>query len=228
VSILPLPDLTPEASHTPFSDAVHPMDSIHFSSLDAYAGQPGALAGVAFWPRAGARIIDMIIHYTITICSGFLFGALLATVAALRHTRVQVLLAHRRPGGITLFVLALLASVAFQAICEGLHGSSPGKRLFSIVVVQEDASPCRLGSAWTRSFAYFIDSLFFGLVGYFNMQKTPQQQRHGDDWAHTIVSHRSSVAPQNLSGLGQFAAATFLATLAYSTLIILGLLVNLT
>jgi uncharacterized RDD family membrane protein YckC len=182
---------------------------------------------VSFWPRAVARAIDLAVHYFIAICSGFLFGMLLAVVAALQHTSVRALLAHRKRGGIALFAFALLASVVFQAICEGLHGSSPGKRLFSMAVVQEDGSPCRMGSAWIRSFAYFIDSLFFGLIGYFSMQKTPQQQRHGDEWAHTVVCQRSKVEPQNLRGAGQFALALFLATLAYSALMILGLLVNL-
>lgn len=215
MSITPLPDLTPEP------------EGIHLSAIDAYIGRPGTLPGVGFWPRAGARVVDLAIHYCVAICSGFLFGILLAFVAVLRRTSVQSLLVHRKHGGITLFVLALLASVVFQAICEGLHGSSPGKRLFSMGVVQEDGSPCRLGSAWIRSFAYFIDSLFFGLIGYLNMQKTPQQQRHGDEWAHTIVCRRSDIAPQNLRGAAQFTLAVFLATLAYSALIILGLLINL-
>lgn len=216
MSIMPLPDLPPED------------EGIHLSAIDAYMGRPGTLPGVGFWPRAEARVIDLIVHYFVAICSGVLFGILMAFVAALQHTSVRVLLAHRKHGRIGLFALALLASVVFQAICEGLHGSSPGKRLSSMVVVQEDGSPCRLGSAWIRSFAYFIDSLFFGLIGYFNMQKTAQRQRHGDEWAHTVVCRRSDIAPQNLRGGSQFALAVFLATLAYSALIILGLLVNLT
>jgi uncharacterized RDD family membrane protein YckC len=93
-----------------------------------------------------------------------------------------------------LFAISLLGSVVLEAICEGFHGSTPGTLLLSMVVVQEDGSPCRPGSAWIRSIAYFIDSLFFGLIGYFNMPKNPQQQRHGDEWAHTIVCRRSDVA----------------------------------
>ena len=215
MSIMPMPDLQAEP------------EGIHLSALDAYIAKPGTLTGVGFWPRAGARIIDQIIHYLIAICSGFLFGALLRFVAALRHTSVRGMLGYRKLGGIALYIFALLASVAFQAICEGIHGSSPGKRLFSMVVVQEDGSRCRHGSAWIRSFAYFIDSLFFGLIGYFSMEKTPQQQRHGDEWAHTIVYRRSDVAAQNQRSMGQFTLALFLAILAYSALMILGMLVNL-
>jgi uncharacterized RDD family membrane protein YckC len=216
MSITPAPDLPPAP------------EGIHLSALDSYLGQPGTLPGVSFWPRVGARVIDMALHYFIAICGGFLFGILLAIVAGLRHTSVRVLLAHRTSGRIALYAFALLGSVVFEAICEGFHGSTPGKLLLSMVVVQEDSSPCRPGPAWIRSFAYIIDSLFFGLIGYFNMQKNPQQQRHGDEWAHTVVCRRSNIAPQNLRGIGQFTLALFFAVLAYAALIILGLLISLT
>jgi len=167
------------------------------------------------------------VHYFVAICSGFLVGVLVAIVAALRHTSAKTLLAHQSRG-IALFAFSLLGSVVLEAICEGFHGSTPGKLLFSMVVVQEDGSPCRPGSAWIRSFAYIIDSLFFGLIGYLAMQKNPQQQRHGDEWAHTIVCRRSNVAPQNLRGIGQFTLALFFAVLADASLIILGAVIRLT
>jgi uncharacterized RDD family membrane protein YckC len=216
MSITPLPDLPPEP------------EGVHLSVLDSYLGQAGALPGVSFWPRAGARVIDLVIHYFISLCSGFFVGFLLAIVAALQHTSVRTLLARRTPGGIALFVFGLLGSIAFEAICEGFHGSTPGKLILSMVVVQEDGTPCRRGSAWIRSFAYLIDSLFFGLIGYFNMQKNPQHQRHGDEWAHTIVCRRSDVAPQNLRGAGQFTLALFFAVLADAALVILGTVIKLT
>ena len=121
---------------------------------------------------------------------------------------------------------ALLGSILLEAICEGLHGSTPGKYLLGIVVVREDGTPCRLGAAFIRSFAYLIDSLFFGLIGYFAMQKTPQQQRHGDEWAHTIVCRRSWLAQQNLRGFGQFLMAFLLGAMADAALIILGLMMK--
>lgn len=213
MSITPLPDLPLEP------------DGVHLSALDSYLGQTGALPGVSFWPRVGARVIDMVVHQSIAVCSGFLVGIMLAIVAALRHIPVQLLVGHKR-NSITVVAFALLGGVVFEAICEGFHGSTPGKLLLSMVVVQEDGSPCRPGSAWIRSFAYLIDALFFGLIGYFNMQKNPQQQRHGDEWAHTVVCRRSSVASQNLKGGGQFTLACFLAILAYAALIIVGLVIN--
>lgn len=216
MSITPMPAIPPAP------------EGIHLSAIDSYIGQPGSLPGVSFWPRVGARVIDLIVHYLVAIGAGFLFGILLAIVAALQHTSVHTLLAHQSSGGVALFVFSLLGSVVLEAICEGFHGSTAGKLLLSMVVVQEDGSPCRVGSAWIRSFAYFIDALFFGLIGYLNMQKNPQQQRHGDEWAHTIVCRRSDVAAQNLRGIGRFMLALFFAVLADAALVILGLLINLT
>jgi uncharacterized RDD family membrane protein YckC len=228
VSILPLPDFTPETAQSPLDAAIQPAESIHLFALDAYSGQPGALPGVSFWPRAGARVIDMVVHYCISFCSGLLLGFSLAIVAALQHISVRTMLRGRTLHGITPFVFALLGMVAFEAICEGFHGSTPGKLMLSMVVIQEDGSPCRPGSAWIRSFAYIVDSLFFGLVGYFNMQKNPQQQRHGDEWAHTIVCRRANVAAQSLRGLGRFSLVLFFATLAAAALAILGMVIQLT
>jgi uncharacterized RDD family membrane protein YckC len=216
MSITPAPNMLPET------------EGIHLSALDSYAGQPGSLPGVSFWPRVGARVIDLVVHYGISLCAGFTVGIMLAIIAGLQHTSVRVLLAHRTRGGIAPFVFSLLGSVVLEAICEGFHGSTPGKLLLSMVVVQEDGSPCRSGAAWIRSFGYLIDSLFFGLIGYFNMQKNPQQQRHGDEWAHTIVCRRANIGQQNLRGIGQFALALFFAVLADTALIIVGLTINLT
>jgi len=214
MSITPLPDLQPEP------------EGLHLSALDSYLGQPAGLPGISFWPRVAARVIDTVLHYLLAFGGLFLVGFMLAVVAGLRHTSGQVLLGHRMPGKVP-FVFALLGSVALEAICEGFHGSTPGKLVLSMVVVQEDGSPCRPGAAWIRSFAYFVDAIFFGLVGYFNMQKNPQQQRHGDEWAHTVVCQRWDVAPQNLRGFGQFTLVLFFAAMADVALKILGTVINL-
>lgn len=94
-----------------------------------------------------------------------------------------------------------------------------------MVVVQEDGAPCRLWPAVIRELGYFVDALFFGLIGYLAMQKTLKEQRHGDEWAHTIVCERSAVAPDRLRGGGRFVLAVMLATMADAALTMVGLLV---
>jgi hypothetical protein len=43
------------------------------------------------------------------------------------------------------------------------------------------------------------------------MQSSAQQQRHGDDWAHTVVCKRNQVAPEKLQGWGRFTVALMFA-----------------
>lgn len=221
MSILPLPDPLPEGASEGQLSLLDNAEGIHLSILDSYTTRPGALLGVSFWPRVGARVIDLIVHNIIAVCAGFCFGIMVGIAAGLRHQSPALLL--RRPAnGLLIFSLALLGSIVLEAICEGLHGSTPGKLLLGFTVVQEDGSPCRFGSAVTRSFAYLIDALFFGMIGYSCMQKSPQEQRYGDEWAGTVVCRRSQLASSNVRGFAHFAAVFLLAAMADSALLILG------
>ena|SRR5713101_4241711 len=196
-----------------------------FPSFSLYSTQPGDIEGVGFWPRAGARIIDTILYYVVGYCAGILFAVLVVVAAAGHPDPLQI--AKMSQTGIIGFAVALLGAVAFHTICESVHGSTPGKLLFSMVVVQEDGSPCRPKGALIRSLAYFVDSLFFGLIGYLAMQKSAEEQRHGDEWARTIVCKRALVSPQNLRGAGKFMMGLFLAITVYAALIMTGLLLAL-
>lgn len=221
MSILPLPEPVPEAASEGPVSVLDNSAGIHLSVLDAYTGHPGTLLGVSFWPRVGARVIDLIVHNIIAVCAGFFFGIMVGIAAAIRHQDSALLL--RRPAnGVLIFTLALLGSIILEAICEGFHGSTPGKLILGFTVVQEDGSPCRFGPALIRSFAYLIDALFFGMIGYSCMQKSPQEQRHGDEWARTVVCRRSQLAPANVRGFGHFAAVFLLAAMADAVLLILG------
>jgi hypothetical protein len=95
-----------------------------------------------------------------------------------------------------------------------VHGSTLGKLVLSMVVVQEDGSLCRLKGAVVRSMGYLLDALFSGLVGYSAMQKTSLEQRHGDEWAHTVVCKCSNAPPGSLRGGGRFVMAWFFAIMA--------------
>ena len=61
-------------------------------------------------------------------------------------------------------------------------------------VIQDDGSPCRPKSAIIRELGYFVDAMFFGVIGYFAMRDDPEQKRHGDTWADTIVCKRANLA----------------------------------
>lgn len=200
--------------------------SLELSSLRAYGGEPGALEGVGFWPRAAARIIDLILHYAVSFLAGIFFATVVFIVSAGRVD--SAVLARMQHTGIAVFLFVLLGSVAYEIVCEGVHGSTFGKLVLSMAVVQEDGTPCRFGSAVIRSLAYFVDSLFFGVIGYFAMQRTPQMQRYGDEWAHTVVCKRSNLKLESRRSGGRFMLALIFALMADVAVIMVGLLLNLT
>ena len=194
-------------------------------SFGRYVAELGAVEGVTFWPRVAARIIDTILHYLIAIFTGRLFGVMIAIATGGRPD--PYLLAKMEADWDPTIYRGVLGAITFHTVMEGMHGSTPGKLALSMVVIQEDGSPCRTRAAFIRSLAYFVEALFFGLIGYAAMKGNPAQQRHGDEWAHTIVCKRSRVQPQNLRGGGRLVVALLLASMADSALILIGLLLKL-
>jgi uncharacterized RDD family membrane protein YckC len=179
--------------------------------------------GVTFWPRVGGRIIDLVVHYVIYFFAAFAFAIVIGIIAAANHTPTAPLIQKMSSFSLASFVLAWLGSVAYHTVCEAGAGTSLGKLAIGAVVLQEDGSPCRFKSALIRSLAYFVDGLFFGVVGYMAMNKTPQQQRHGDAWAHTIVAKKEQAPPASVRTVGRFFAIFVLACMADAVTAILGL-----
>lgn len=207
---------TPDPS-APFTELTAP-------TFGGYATESNVIVGVGFWPRVVSRLIDMGVDYGVGYLSGRLFGRLVV-LAAGGHIPYEVAIKFRGHS-LYVFIFAWFGVAAYHTICEGLHGSTLGKFLLSQVVIMEDGSPSRLWPAFIRSIAYSVDALFFGLVGYYCMEKSAQEQRHGDEWAHTIVCSRSDVPEGSRRGFDRFLAALFLGLIANSALLIFGLLLK--
>lgn len=201
------------------------ISSASVPTFGGYALQDQGLEGVSFWPRAIARVIDFFLHYLIGFLAGTLFRIMLE-VAAGGHIPFRILLRVSHLG-LPVFLGGLLGYTAYEVVFTTVHGSTVGKRILSMVVVQDDGSPCRLRSAVIRELGYFVDSIFFGLVGYLAMQKNRQEQRYGDQWADTVVCSRSHVAPENLRGPGRFVVALMFAAMADAAFLMVGLLIQL-
>ena len=196
-------------------------------SADAVASTPYAELGldyVGFGKRAGAHIIDTIIHFGVGLVSGIFAGIVVAIYAAATSTPVEPMLAKMQGTGAAAFALGLFGSVLYHSIMEGLHGSSIGKMLLGIVVLREDGRPCTYVQAIGRAFAFFFDSLFFGLVAHSSMKDSPRQQRYGDKWAGTVVVTRASVPKHMLRGTGRFVGVMFLALFVDGVALIAGTL----
>lgn len=224
----PDPLLPPTPPNTaPVSQPAVPAPTFTFGG---YAVGPGEIEGVQFGRRLAARLIDLALHFVIALLTGFGLGLVLGVYAGIIHQPFEPIWARATNIGLWGFLSALVGSVAYHTLCEGMGGSTLGKRILSMTVIQESGAPCRFDSALVRSLSYFVDALVFGLVAYLAMKDKVTQQRYGDQWAHTIVCMREKAPPQGLRSSGQLALGIFAGMAADSFCLglpyIIGLLVN--
>jgi uncharacterized RDD family membrane protein YckC len=86
--------------------------------------------------------------------------------------------------------MLLLVSIAYYVLCEALTGSTLGKRIVKIRVVDEDGSHPTLIAAVVRNVLRPVDAFFFYVVGAVFALTSPLGQRLGDRVAHTVVVRR--------------------------------------
>ncbi|MGH9601861.1 MAG: RDD family protein [Terriglobales bacterium] len=175
--------------------------------------------GVGFWPRVGARIIDSSVHTLAGLVTGVILGVMAAVATAAAGGNLDALAAKLDRSSPLDYVIGFLGFLAYHTICEGLHGSSLGKMLLGQVVVTDQVQPCGLPAAFKRNLAYLVDALFFGAIGYIEMQKTRLAKRHGDNWAGSFVARRSQVPMGILRGTGRFLGVLLLALVVDSAIL---------
>lgn len=143
----------------------------------------GPTHGQGFAPRAGAYLLDLLVMviagWLILFATGLAFGLLLG----LLNITPRVELLARYAG-----LLNLGAFLLYFMLSEWLGGSSPGKLLLGLRVVQQDGRPCSFGAALLRGMLRFVDSIFFCLPALLSM-RAPLHQRLGDRAARTLVVH---------------------------------------
>ncbi|HET6178515.1 MAG TPA: RDD family protein [Candidatus Sulfotelmatobacter sp.] len=210
--------LSRSITHSPFPS------SLSIPSFGGYAEPASTLQGAPFWIRLLARLIDFVIHYLTGFIAGLIFVFLLA-VASGGQPPLWVL---RRISVIhvPVFIAALFGAVAYQVICTSIYGSTLGKLLLSLQVVKDDGSLCPPKSAIIREVAYFVDAMFFGIVGYMAVRGDIQQKRYGDQWAGTIVMKRANVPPASRQGALRFVLGLMLGISADIAFMMIGLLVQ--
>lgn len=193
-------------------------------SFAGYAEPLTGLQGVSFGPRLAARIIDLMVHYIAGFVGAMLFGLLLALASGGRPP--AYILQRLSQHSIAATVAAILGWIAYNVICTSISGSTPGKLLISMQVIQDDGSPCRPASAIRRELGFFVDAMVFGLVAYFVMRRDPQQKRLGDGWADTIVCKRADVPAASRRDGTRFALGLLLAIIADVALLMIGWLIQ--
>lgn len=180
---------------------------------------------VGWGTRAGARILDMVLHFGVSITVGVFMGIVLAIASQMGVTGAATLLERLQTDTVASKFLAIFGFILYTSICEGLFGSTAGKYITGLVVLSEDGAPASYTQAVGRSFAFLIDGLFFGLIAYSAMKGSPRQQRNGDKWANTVVVTRASAPPDPLRKPLRFLGVLVLAVMLDALAIATGVLV---
>lgn len=89
---------------------------------------------------------------------------------------------------LTVVAATLAADFVYFAVCEGLTGTTLGKRLFGLRVVRAaDGRSCGPVAAVVRTALRLVDNLLFSLPGIAAIVTSPHRQRLGDRAAKTLV-----------------------------------------
>ncbi|GEM_PF-1383726 len=164
------------------------------------------VSGEGFGIRFAARFLDGLYMTALGFFSGLLGGTALAIFQILGW--VQPGWEENLKGfDWALLPAGFLATLLYHWSAEWIGGVTVGKWICRLRVVQQDGRPCGFKGAMIRNLAYYIDSLFFGLVGYNSMSKSRLQQRYGDLWGKTVVVKASNMPEgAKISGLHLFLA----------------------
>jgi uncharacterized RDD family membrane protein YckC len=154
---------------------------------------------VPFWPRAGARVIDTVYVFIVS-----LFATVIASVVlALLGSSVPAGWQHRMGQvGASGFALGYLASSLYYIASELVGGASVGKLLLGMRVLNTDYTPVSAKGAIVRQLATFIDFLCLAIPAYSAMQGSPMQQRYGDKWGDAVVVRARTVPPAGQKSTG--------------------------
>lgn len=147
---------------------------------------------LGFGRRAGARIIDLLVAQGVALASGVLAGVTLVVLEQLGAARAGWM--QRLDFNFGFSMLAgLTSSIGGTALATWVCGATVGKALLGMRVIRDDGRRAGLGANLVREVAYLVDGFFFGLVGKGAMDASPTQQRHGDQWAGTVVVKSSTL-----------------------------------
>jgi uncharacterized RDD family membrane protein YckC len=119
---------------------------------------------LASWgARFGAKLLDNIIVFIcIALLAGVYFGILFA--AGLLETDSKDPPALAILGVLIFYGLALLGPIIYNAVSVAKSGTTIGKKVVGIRVVNADGSPVSTGKSWGRAFATLINDLVCALL----------------------------------------------------------------
>lgn len=154
------------------------MNYCKYQGMAGYSTRPTRDDTSVVGARIGAQIVDQIIT---AIIFGIMILGMIGLGGAVGGNAGAIITA-------IIFLIGFAVIIFYWFLLEGFwDGYTVGKKLFGIKVVEEDGSPCSLGSSLVRNLLYIIDAFFYFLVGFIAMSATDKRQRIGDRLGDTVV-----------------------------------------
>jgi uncharacterized RDD family membrane protein YckC len=117
---------------------------------------PSGLQYANFWVRAGAKIIDIFILWTIGIMVSFFLGFFISPTYDMENSMTFPILAN---------FFQLIIAISYTTYFLGKYSATPGKMACHLKVVTPDGGKVTYSQAAYRYFAEIISSLIF-CIGY--------------------------------------------------------------
>ncbi len=140
------------------------------------------LVGKGFADRAFAYLIDLVLVVAVAYALKTVIIAIYRLPTPTFKTWSYLQEVDERFG-----VVWIAGVLAYFILAEALFGATVGKRLLRMAMMKVDQQPCGFVSATVRAVLRPIDGIFFGLIAYLRMGRSPLRQRLGDSVARTVV-----------------------------------------
>lgn len=174
--------------------------------------QPEEVQG--FGRRAGARLIDIVVHQVLAVLAAGIGGITVAVLSLVGLGSTDALTQISDSLSFKIFA-PNLAALACATVSTAVCGTSFGKAMLGLRVVSIDGTRPGFGPSVLRELGFFVDALFFGLVGKSAMDSSSLAQRHGDQWAKTVVVRSDATTGSGRASTAALVAGLLLSTMTY-------------
>jgi uncharacterized RDD family membrane protein YckC len=124
------------------------------------AAQPELFDSSGFWIRAGARLLDWVVLGGLGLVAGLMMIIMAAILESFGGRSAADFLASMERGTFIGRIGSAITTLAYHTCFEAVAGSTVGKRLLRLHVIDVSAKPITFGQPFKRSAGFFIDALF--------------------------------------------------------------------
>jgi len=218
---LPLQE-TSAMSNAEFTESTENVEQLREETVTRHTDYEGP-RGAGFAIRATARIVDTLLGFAVAIVAMVLAFIILAFSHTLGSPDLWAQNIQRI--AVSDFLLGFCGVMAYHATSE-YFGASVGKLICGLRVIGKDLTPVTVKGVLIGNTAYLLDGLFFGLVGYASMSKSPAQQRLGDVWGRTMVMKKKDLPPHLLKPVPALILAIIAGLAAYTAIVTFSYLIK--